>query len=111
MKERIERKKKFSDSSWGNIDKAQQLLEKRLKRALDNEEALDKIVDIIQDTPDDDLDYKQKMTLINKIRAVKVEDVKAIAVIIGTLYDKQALANDEKTGNIGGEILLKFEDL
>ena len=107
----VEKKKHFSDDSWGNIDKAQQLLNRRLTRALECEDALDEMVNIVLETSEEDLDYKQKMTLINKLRTVKVEDIKSLVVSIGTLYDKQALANGDKTGNVSGEIVLKFEDL
>nr|DAI27434.1 MAG TPA: hypothetical protein [Caudoviricetes sp.] len=43
--------------------------------------------------------------------AIKIESVKELAVVLGTLYDKQALANKEATAIVEGNIAVKkFED-
>ena len=46
-----------------------------------------------------------------KLAKIKVEDVKSLATVLGTLYDKQALANKEATAIVEGSITVKkFED-
>ena len=102
-------KKNFSKDSWKNIDKAQELLGRRLSRAIDYEKEIDEIVDIILEAKDEELDYKQKMTLLNKLKAIRVTDIRDIVVMIGTLYDKQALANDEANEKVALEQSKPFE--
>lgn len=106
--EQMQNKQNFSKASWGNIDKAQELLGRRLSRAIDYEKEIDEIVDIILKARDEELDYKQKMTLINKLKAIKITDIRDIVVMIGTLYDKQALANKEATEIVEGGIQVEF---
>lgn len=89
------RKQAFSKYSWENIEKAQRLIDRRLSRALDYEKELDEIVNIVLEATDEEVDYKQKMVLINKLKQIRVTDLRDIVVLIGTLYDKQALANNE----------------
>ena len=63
------------------------------------------------------LDYKtltsqQRQALYMKLAKIKVDDVKSLATVLGTLYDKQALANKEATTIVEGNITVrKFEDL
>lgn len=104
-----ENKQNFSKTSWENIDKAQELLKRRLSRAIDYEKEIDEIVDIILEMKDEELDYKQKMTLINKLKAIRLTDIRDIVVMIGTLYDKQALANDEANEKVALEQAKPFE--
>ena len=41
--------------------------------------------------------------------AIKVEDVGKLATMLGTLYDKQALANNEATSKVDG--VIRIEDI
>ena len=109
LSQQVKNKKNFSEASWNNIDKAQTLLGRRLSRAIDYENEIDAIVDIILEANEEDLDYKQKMTLINKLKAIKIQDIRDIVVMIGTLYDKQALANDEASEKLALEQSKPFE--
>lgn len=109
MSEQAENKQNFSKASWSNIDKAQTLLSRRLSRAIDYEKEIDEIVNIILEANEEELDYKQKMTLINKLKAIRITDIRDIVVMIGTLYDKQALANDEANEKLALEQSKPFE--
>ena len=104
-----EKKKQFSRDSWQNIEKAQEIIYRRLTRALDQESAIDEIVNIILSAKDEDLTYEQKQALLNKMRKIKVEDVRELAVVVGTLYDKQALANKDVTSVVGGGVIVEFD--
>ncbi len=93
---RNENKKKFVDDAWRLIDKTKTLLERRLDRAIESEDELDKLVEEISR-----LDNKE----------LKLEQAKELAVVLGTLYDKQALANKEATAIVEGNVTIKkFED-
>ena len=111
LKELNEKKKNFSKDSWGNIEKAQKIIERRLERALNQEDAMDELVNAVLETSDKDLTYPEKQSLLNKLRKIKVEDVRELVMAIGTLYDKQALANKDATSIVEGRALVKFEDL
>ena len=50
-------------------------------------------------------------SLYSKISAIKIENVRELSTVLGTLYDKQALANKEATAIVEGDIKVKkFED-
>lgn len=108
---RQKKKEDFINDAWKLIDLSKGVLEKRLTRAMDNEEALDELVEEISK-----LDYKtlmsqQRQALYMKLAKIKVDDVKSLATVLGTLYDKQALANKEATAIVEGSITVKkFED-
>lgn len=109
---RQKKKEDFIKGAWGLIDLAQGVLEKRLKRARDNEESLDELVDEINKLDYKTLTSQQRQALYMKLAKIKVDDVKSLATVLGTLYDKQALANKEATTIVEGNITVrKFEDL
>ena len=108
---RQKKKEDFIKEAWGLIDLAQGVLEKRLKRARDNEESLDELVDEISKLDYKTLTSQQRQALYMKLAKIKVDDVKSLATVLGTLYDKQALANKEATAIVEGSITVKkFED-
>lgn len=81
-KARLQQKEKFIDNAWRTIGKAQSMLERKLDRALE------------QNDPE------------------KEPSVKELTIAIGTLYDKASLAAQEPTEIVGGEVVMKrFEDL
>lgn len=108
---RQENKKRFVDDAWRLIDKTKTLLERRLDRALTNEDELDELLDEICKLDNKELTNEQRKALYSKIKTLKLEQTKELAVVLGTLYDKQALANKEATAIIDGNITYKkFED-
>lgn len=106
---RNKKKKEFVDNSWNIIDKAQKLLERRITRALENEDQLDSLVSEIMKLDHQDLSQEQRKTLYKKMSNIKVEDVGKLSTMLGTLYDKQALANNEATSKVDG--VIRIEDL
>lgn len=78
---REKRKAEFVERSWDIIRDAQFLLKRNLKKAIDNE-----------DEPTMQIDSR------------------SLSTVLGTIYDKQALASNEATQNVTVEGL-KFEDL
>lgn len=106
---RNKKKKEFVDSSWNIISKAQTLLERRITRALEKEDELDSLVTEIEQLDYKDLSQEQRKALHRKMAAIKVEDVGKLATMLGTLYDKQALANNEATSKVDG--VIRIEDI
>lgn len=108
---RQKKKEDFINDAWKLIDLSKGVLEKRLTRAMDNEEALDELVEEISKLDYKTLTSQQRQALYMKLAKIKVEDVKSLATVLGTLYDKQALANKEATAIVEGSITVKkFED-
>lgn len=102
------KKEEFARSAWDIIEKANDLLMRRLDRALDCEDIIDSIVEDVLEADKDDMSYMAKKAVLGKLRAIKVEDIREIATVIGTIYDKQALANKEATEIVEGGIQVEF---
>ena len=107
---RNENKEKFIKQSWDIIGKAQKLIDKRMNRAIEFENEIDALIDRI--AIDDSLTDAEIKSIITKIKKLKLESATELSTVIGTLYDKQALANKEATSIVDGNIgIKKFEDL
>ena len=106
---RKKKKAEFVDNAWEIIEKTQSLLMKRIERALDSEDEIDQLLEEILLLDNKNLSQEQRKALYRKISTIKVEDVGKIATVLGTIYDKQALASNEPTSRVEGS--LKLEDL
>ncbi len=109
VKLRNEKMNEFSVRASEIIQKGLTLLNKRLDRAITSEEDLDIAIDEIFATDKEELSQDEKNKLISKIRALQLQDIKAITTAIGTLYDKKALADGNSTENVSVEIKLPPE--
>lgn len=109
-KVRAKNKERFVEKSWEIIGAAQSILERRLLRARDHEEDIDKLIKSL--ARDEDIPESTRRQLKSRLADLKLENVKEISVVLGTLYDKQALANKEPTSIVDGEVAVRrFEDL
>lgn len=108
---RTKRKQEFIEGAWDCIDKAKQLINRRLTRALTQEDAIDDLLEAAEQEIDEmDCPQQRKAALrksvAQRVASLKLEDLKELSVTLGTLYDKQALANNEATVNAGIKIVL-----
>jgi len=92
---RATKKQEFIDNAWNVVQKALLLANKRFDKALDHEAEFDAIIDEISSS--DDMTQKQKQALLSKLGAIEMSNIKDIAIALGTIYDKQALASGEPT--------------
>lgn len=114
VKLRNEKMSEFSQKASEIIQKGLTLLDKRFDRALSFEDDLDILIDEIFNTDKDELSQDEKNRLVNKIRALQLQDIKAVTTAIGTLFDKKALSDGqptERTEIIGGDRLSKLAEL
>ena len=103
---RTKKKNEFASQAWGILQDSMDLLRGRIQTALEHEAELDELIDEIY--ADGDIKENEKKILVSKIRALQTHNIKDISTVIGTLYDKQALAQGETTQNIGGlEVSIK----
>lgn len=100
VKLRNEKMTEFSQKASEIIQKGLQLLNKRFDRAISFEDDLDILIDEIFDTDKEELSQDEKNRLVNKIRALQLQDIKAITTAIGTLFDKKALSDGQPTDKI-----------
>lgn len=112
---RNKKKLEFIDSSWENIKLADQLIKRRLKRALEQEDEIDGLLNAAMEELDDEdktngrSNFKKRQRVCGKIDALRLENISQISTTLGTLYDKSALANGEATSR-EEQIVKKFED-
>lgn len=106
VKLRNEKMNEFSFRASEIIQKGLTLLNKRLDRAISYEEDLDVLIDEIYETDKEELSQDEKNKLVSKIRALQLQDIKAITTAIGTLYDKKALDDGKSTGNVSVTVKL-----
>jgi DNA-binding HxlR family transcriptional regulator len=105
---RMKKKSEFISKAWESIEDALKLGNKRVKRALEHEEELDKIIELLIE--DNELSNITKQSLIQKLKALQVQGIRDISTYIGTLYDKAALAAGEATVNTDMEINITLSD-
>lgn len=108
---RHKNKEQFVQNAWGLIGKVETLLERRLERAISNEDVIDRMLDEIVKLEGEGMSEVQTRSICAKLSSLKLESVRELATILGTLYDKQALANREATSIVDGDVALRFEDL
>ncbi len=106
---RNSKKEEFARNAWDIIDKANELLKRRIERALEYEDEIDEIVDEVANANKLTIPPEEKKALFSKLRTIKVDDIREIATVIGTIYDKQALANKEATSIVEGGITVEFD--
>ena len=107
---RNKKKMEFVDRAWKMLERAQILLERRINRAYEQEDKIDAIIRIIGERGGaDKLTQTDRNELYKVLGEIKLESTRSLSTLLGTLYDKQALAAKEPTVNVGG--VLKFEDL
>lgn len=104
---RAEKKKDFIESANAIIDKGMQIMDRRFTRALEQEQDIDSIIDVV--SADGELSAKEKEGIVRNLRGLQLHDIKALTTAIGTLYDKRALAQGESTANTNIEFKLPKE--
>ena len=97
VKLRQKKKEQFVEDAWRLVDKVKTILERRLDRAIQSEDKMDELLEEILQLDYKQLTVQQRKALYRRISALKIEDIKALSTVLGTLYDKQALANKEAT--------------
>ena len=110
---RQRKKEEFVERAWSMMERSQRLIERRLTRAEEEEAKIDELMKevILNGAAVGLVSQTAKNAVIAKLAEIKLESTKSLAVLLGTLYDKQALAAKEPTVNVSGGIAIKFEDL
>lgn len=102
-----EKKKEFAETATRIINKATNLMEKRIDLADQHEDELEEIIDEIWLTDKKEMNETKKKALVSKIAGMQLYSLKELAVAIGTMYDKRALAKGESTVNNKFEVEIR----
>ena len=109
----MQKKEEFTETATRIINKATDLMEKRIDLATEHENELEEIIDEIWMTDKKEMNETKKKALVAKIAGMQLYSLKELAVTIGTMYDKRALAKGESTSNTDINIKMdkKVEEL
>jgi uncharacterized protein YwqG len=109
----IQKKEEFVKTATRIINKATNLMEQRIDLATKYENELEEIIDEIWMTDKKEMNETKKKALVAKIAGMQLYSLKELAVAIGTMYDKRALAKGESTSNTDINIKMdkKVEEL
>lgn len=102
-----EKKEEFTETATRIINKATNLMEKRLDLANEHEDELEELIEEIWKTDKKDMNETKKKALVSKIAGMQLYSIKELAVAVGTMYDKRALAKGESTTNT--DITIKMD--
>ncbi len=109
-KQRQKQKEMFIAEAWRIIGNAQHIIRRRIERAINSEDAIDTLIYEVENMSDDELSRDQRKSLVKKLRAISCEDLSKVAVVMGTMYDKAALASKEATAILGGSLTVEGLD-
>lgn len=101
-----QKREEFSQRANRIVFKGLRLLERRYDKALDNEEELEALIDLITNSKDE-ISYKEKMDLAKKIGKLELNTLSEITTSMGTLFDKMRLSEDKSTENNKLEVNIK----
>lgn len=100
----------FLAGTWDLLEQTLALLARRLRRAMESEEEIDRLLSALSDgDAGTDLPARARTELCTRLLALKIEDIGKLTSLFGTLCEKQAQARRD-TPPPAGEPLLKFED-
>lgn len=92
-----EKKEDFLSRSNRIIDKMTNLLDRRITRALDKEDEIDKTIDFIFSTDEkkDKITYKEKINLIKQLNKISINNMNEITTSLGTIFDKTRILQNK----------------
>lgn len=92
-------RERFAEEAWRTIHAGNEILRRRFERAAWDEAALDEMLAAFA-AGAETLDAEALRTLLKQFRELQLADAGKVAVVLGTLYDKQALIAKEATANV-----------
>ena len=113
---RNKKKEEFVNNAWKLIGDSLEVAQKRITRAKDLEDNIDIVAEAIKKNAgkieeETGIGWFDLLNLIRELQALKTPKISELSTLIGTIYDKQALANKEATAIIDGQLnFKKFED-
>ena len=92
------------------VGMSQQLVKHDLAYAIEHRAKIDKAIDVLC-ALGEQISPQQLKICVKVLTELKLPDIGKLSSVMGTMYDKRALAKGEPTENIGGTAVIKFEDM
>ena len=89
---------------------SQYLVRYDLEQAIKQREKIDSVIDLLYERGNEMLPQELR-ACIKVLTELKLPDIGKLSSVMGTMYDKRALAKGEPTENIGGTAVIRFEDM
>lgn len=102
-----QKEEEFAEKATRIINLGTELLERRLKTAIDKQNELEFLIDYVYSCDDSEFNHKEKRDIVNQIRKIQLNGLSEITTAVGTMYDKRALAKGESTENSKFEVSIK----
>ena len=92
------------------VGMSQQLVKHNLACAIEHREKIDKVIDLLYERGEV-LTPQEIKACVKVLLELKQPDIGKLSSVIGTMYDKRALARGEPTENVSGTTVIRFEDM
>ena len=109
-KVRALKKEKFIANAWEIVERSQRLVRRRLERAEEDEKKFTQLMELLCEVGTD-MSASEVNRIFRNIATLRLDDIRSLSTVMGTAYDKQALASGDPTENVRGSVGMKFEDL
>lgn len=109
---RTEKNAAFASRAWADCEAALTLISRRIKAAGNDMGVLERL--IAEASEAEEITPEERRDLLRRLAAVRVDDIGKLSTVMGTLYDKSALAAGEATEAVrmtGSVRVERFEDL
>lgn len=111
-----EKKEDFLSRSNRIIDKMTNLLDRRVTRALDKEDEIDKTIDFIwnvdenAEDKDEKMTYKEKVALVKQLGRISLNSMNEITTSMGTVFDKTRILQGGTESNETPSVTVNIVD-
>ena len=102
---RLKNKQNFVNNAWNLINESMEVAHKRVTRSNKLEENIDLVAKAMKANAnriqeETGITWFALLDIIKELQSMKAVKVGELSTLIGTMYDKQALANGEATQNV-----------
>lgn len=111
-KVRAEKRAALAGKVWDDAILAEELLARRLERALEVEDQLDTLIGIVMSASEEEMAPETRRSILRQLEGLRFDRPGDITQVFGTMVDKHAkLIGDDKTHvELSGSVGTKLED-
>ncbi len=103
-------KEQFIADAGEIVSMSQQLVRHDLAYAIEHRAKIDRAIEVLC-ALGERISPQELKLCVKVLTELRLPDIGKLSSVMGTMYDKRALARGEPTENIGGTAIIKFEDM
>lgn len=103
-------KEQFIADAGEIVSMSQQLVRHDLAYAIKHRAKIDRAIEVLC-ALGEHISPQELKLCVKVLTELRLPDIGKLSSVMGTMYDKRALAKGEPTENIGGTAIIKFEDM